>query len=78
MDRERILGITTNDASKAFGGYGRLGQHERAIQDLNEAIRLDPQDAIVHLNRGVAYRAMGKSAEAERDFAKAKELGYVE
>jgi tetratricopeptide (TPR) repeat protein len=25
--------------------YGELGQHERAIEDLDEAIRLDPQDA---------------------------------
>ena len=39
---------------------------------------LNPQYANAYNNRGVAYQAIGKSAEAERDFAKAKELGYVE
>ena len=55
--------------------YVTLGQHERAIQDFDEAIRLNPQYAEVYNNRGGAYEAIGKSIEAERDFAKAKELG---
>ena len=53
-----------------------LGQYERAIEDLNEAIRLDPQYAKAYFNRGVIYERLGKSTEAERNFAKAKELGY--
>ena len=47
-----------------------------AIQDFGEAIRLDPQDAKAYYNRGLMYEALGKSTEAEQDFAKAKELGY--
>ena len=54
--------------------YNSLGQYERAIQDFDEAIRLDPQDADAYYNRGVVYGRIGKSIEAERDFAKAKEL----
>ena len=52
-----------------------LGQYERAIQDFNEALRLDPQAPSVYRDRGLAYQSMGKSEEAERDLAKAKELG---
>jgi tetratricopeptide (TPR) repeat protein len=56
--------------------YGYLGQHERAIQDYDEVIRLDPQWAFAYYERSIAYQAIGMSEEAERDFAKAKELGY--
>ena len=56
--------------------YLSLGQYEQAIQDFDEAIRLDPQYSDVYYNRGLAYEALGKTIEAERDFAKAKELGY--
>ena len=49
---------------------------ESAIQEYDEAIRLDPQAGPYYYNRGVAHEALGKTLEAERDFAKAKELGY--
>ena len=56
-----------------------LGQHQRAVEDFNVAIRLDPQYAWAYYGRGVAYDNLGqKGAQelADRDFAKAKELGY--
>ena len=56
--------------------YRKLGQFERAIEDYEEAIRLDPQYAEAYYLSGAAYGAIGKSVEAERDFAKAKGLGY--
>jgi Flp pilus assembly protein TadD len=56
--------------------YGNLGQHERAIEDYDEAIRLDPKDAYAYNNRGLAYRNQGQQELADRDFAKAEELGY--
>ena len=56
--------------------YRLLGQYQRAIQDYDEAIRLDPQNAIAYYNRGFTYNNLGQSKEAERDIAKAKELGY--
>ena len=54
-----------------------MAAKERAIQDYDEAIRLNSQFADAYYNRGVVYSAIGKSIEAERDFARAKELGYV-
>ena len=46
-----------------------------AIANYDEAIRLDPQDAITYYNRGVAYENLGQQEQADLDFAKAKELG---
>ena len=56
--------------------YFKQGDYQKAIEQYDEAIRLDPQDALAYYNRGVAYDNLGKTIEAERDFAKAKELGY--
>ena len=50
--------------------------YEQAIQNYGEAIRLEPQVGEGYHYRGLAYEEMGKTKEAERDFAKAKELGY--
>ena len=47
-----------------------------AIQEYDEAIRLERQDADAYYKRGLAHEALGKTIEAEREFAKAKELGY--
>ena len=35
--------------------YDAQGEHERAIQDYDEAIRLDPHDAEAYYSRGMAY-----------------------
>ena len=44
---------------------------------MDEAIRIDPTYAVAYNNRGVAYQSLGERELAERDFQKAKELGYV-
>ena len=55
--------------------YAEEGLYERAIQAYDEAIRLERDHARAYYHRGLAYEALGKTIEAERDFAKAKELG---
>ena len=55
--------------------YLKQDDYQKAIEQYDHAIRLDPEYANAYYNRGNAYGAMGKSAEAARDFAKAKELG---
>ena len=57
--------------------YGVLEQFDRAIKDLDEATRLNPQYAVGYYLRGLIYEELGKSKEAERDFKKAKELGFT-
>ena len=56
--------------------YNELGRRELALQDFDEAIRLDPQLAQAYHGRGLVYRAIGQVAEGDRDIAKARELGY--
>ena len=70
----------SDDASAYFNRayeYHELGQYQFAIEDLDEAIRLDSGYAVAYHNRGVAYQSLGMSKEAERSFQKAKELGYA-
>jgi tetratricopeptide (TPR) repeat protein len=51
-----------------------MGQYERAIQDYNKALEINPQFASAYKNRGLAYQALGKTAEADGDFKKYEEL----
>ena len=45
-----------------------MGEFELAIQDLDEALRLDPRDAEVFANRGAAYVGLGQVERAIEDF----------
>ncbi len=49
-----------------------LGNHDEAIEDFSESIRLKPKKALYYHDRGLSKEALGQQAEA--DFAKAKEL----
>ena len=51
-----------------------MGKYQRAIQDYDEAIRLDPQDAFVYINRGIAYHDLGQYQRAIQDFDEAIRL----
>ena len=52
--------------------YAELGRYEAAVYEYDEAIRLERNTAYAYYKRGLAYEALGKTIEAERDFAKAK------
>ena len=56
--------------------YAEEGLYERAIQEYDEAIRLERGDTDAYYKRGIAYQGLGEDERAERDFQKAKELGY--
>jgi Flp pilus assembly protein TadD len=57
-------------------GYARmrLGQYQQAIPDFTEAIRLNPNYANAYRNRAASYRALGQTALADQDAAKAASL----
>jgi tetratricopeptide (TPR) repeat protein len=55
--------------------YGNLDRFERAIEDYDEAIRLDPQSTLTYANRALALTYQGMDDEAQKDIARAKELG---
>lgn len=47
-----------------------MGRLELAIEDLADAIRLNPQDALAYYNRGITYKLQNKKSEAITDFEK--------
>jgi tetratricopeptide (TPR) repeat protein len=63
------------DAKQAFAWYIRgtarihKEDYRKAIDDLDEAAKLVPNDALVHNNRGIAWQKLGDEAKAKADFA---------
>jgi lipoprotein NlpI len=55
------------------GAAGRVG-YERAIQDFDEAIRLDPKNKTAFNNRGYVYAAKGQYRRAIQDYDEAIKL----
>jgi tetratricopeptide (TPR) repeat protein len=53
--------------------YMQLGSWQRAIDDLNELIQLNPADAQAYHRRGLAQQRLGRLDEARRSFAKARQ-----
>lgn len=51
--------------------YMHLGQHQRAVDDINQAIQIKPGDADNYYLRGLAYRALGQMDKALSDTNKA-------
>jgi tetratricopeptide (TPR) repeat protein len=54
--------------------YKNLGEYRRAIQDYDQALRLDPGYAVVYSNRGVAYGDLGEYRRAIQDHDQALRL----
>jgi len=70
----------TSTRSRAITYYARAikykakGDNDRAIADYNEAIRLDPKDAVAYRSRALAYLYGGNPAKALADLSQASEL----
>ena len=47
--------------------YGKLGEYEKAIQEYDKAIQLDPNYALAYHHRGNAYRELGIKGKAYAD-----------
>ena len=54
--------------------YGWKGEFDRAIEDFDKAIKLNPEYALAYNNRGVAYSDLDRDEEAIADYNKAIEL----
>ena len=46
----------------------------RALGDLDQAIRIDPQDVLAYVQRAVAYIFLGRDEEASKDVERIGEL----
>ncbi len=59
------------DACNTRGNrYLELRQLRRAIEEFDEALRLDPKYAVAYGNRAIAYKLQGNKAKAIADFEK--------
>jgi len=77
-DAERA--VKTSDSS-ALGFYvkgaaeSQLGLNENAISSLDKSIDLDPTDPVVYELRGLVFKKLGRTNEANADLQKAKSMG---
>jgi tetratricopeptide (TPR) repeat protein len=54
--------------------YQDKGQHDRAVEDYNQAIKLNPGNAEAYNNRGLAFVAIGRRDSAIKDLDQAVRL----
>ncbi len=58
-----------------YGAYlAREGLLEEAMGELDAAVELDPEDPVIHVERGVALALLERMEEAEGSFGRATEL----
>ncbi len=55
--------------------YQSLGNHDRAVQDFDEALRLDPKNFFAYFNRGGSHNANGEFDRAIADYDEAIRRG---
>ena len=67
-----LQGIARIEANTSPNGWVRA--HQEAIQDYDEAIRLNPQFALAYFNRGLAYQELDQHLLATRDYDEAIRL----
>jgi tetratricopeptide (TPR) repeat protein len=78
--REALAVLEKLDPKDAGAWYGRglayfnLDEYDKAIADLNKAIKLDPKSAPAHNALGAALGRQGKRDEALAEYRKATEL----
>jgi len=54
--------------------YGTINQLDKALQDFNEGIRLDPQNKMGYMNLGAVYQKMQQREQAAQAYTKYLEL----
>ena len=55
-------------------GYAANGDNDRAIEDYNEALKLNPKQALSLFGRGLAKLKKGDASGGEADIAAAKAI----
>ncbi len=54
--------------------FFRLERHALAIEDFDEAVRINPRAAVFYESRGLAYQKLNKTAPAQANLARAAKL----
>ena len=74
-----IISLNPNDAlayAQRSRAYRRLGMARRALEDLDEAVRVNRQFGTAHMRRAKLRTLLGMDAEANQDVKRAEELGF--
>jgi len=75
LDTGRVNGESKATTLKQRAvAYMHLGQHKRAIDDINQAVKLKPDDADNYYLRGFSYRALNENERAVEDCNRAINL----
>ena len=72
--KEAPLPVRANLRAELAAGYYERGQMDIALQELAEAVKLDPTNPKIYNVYGLVYATLGQDAEAARNFRKAIEL----
>jgi TolB-like protein len=56
----------------------KLGRYEAALEEIQTSARLDPLSAVINDRLAIAYLFVNRNADAERQYAVAAELGFLE
>lgn len=51
-----------------------MDESEKALEDLNEVIERQPDNAFAYFRRGLAYKALKKYEDAADSFMKARDI----
>ncbi len=65
---KELTAVEWNQKALDFWKEGNYFDPDRALNYLNEAVRLDPKSADAHYNRGIAYDGLGKNQQAIKDY----------
>jgi serine/threonine protein kinase len=71
LKEERIEEIEAWELINRGASFDSLGQFERAIAEFDQALTLNPADAVIYNNRGLAYASLGQFERAMADFDQA-------
>ena len=56
--------------------WRELKKYDEAVDAFDKALQINPKDSMTWMNKGDALKALGRQAEADEAYAKARELGY--
>jgi tetratricopeptide (TPR) repeat protein/S1-C subfamily serine protease len=74
MNRERPSLNVAYTTCRRGVARKNLKQNDAALEDFNQAIRIDPKYSFAYLERGRLFKAMGKNAEGQADLDQAIKL----
>jgi tetratricopeptide (TPR) repeat protein len=76
LERAQALEPTADTAANLGTAYLAANRYSDAERLLNQAVALNPRDAVAWYNLGLTLQALSRSAEARRAFQQALNLGY--